>query len=91
MISPVSSAPQANASAATSTTDAHEADIKKAAQGMEGVFMSLLVNEMFKGTQITQGQPVYAGLMTEKFGDQLAQEGGIGLADVLARQLGGES
>ena len=27
--------------------------------------------------------------MTEKLGDQLAQSGGIGLADMLERQLGG--
>ena len=42
-----------------------------------------------KGTEIAGRQPVYAGLMTEKLGDQLARSGGIGLADVLERQLGG--
>jgi len=51
--------------------------------------MSLLLEEMVKGTSIASGNPMYAGLITEKLGDSLAESGGIGLAAVLERQLGG--
>jgi flagellar protein FlgJ len=63
--------------------------IREAAEGFEGIFMSMLVEEMMKSTEVAQGNPLYSGLMTEKLGDQLARSGGIGLADVLERQLGG--
>ena len=93
MIPALSSAPvpaTAPATAAPASTS-RDSEIDKAAKGMEGIFMSMLANEMFKGTEIATAQPVYGGLMIEKFGDQLAAQGGIGLAAVLARQLGGES
>lgn len=64
--------------------------VVEAAKGFEGVFMSMLVNEMFKGTELTQGNSIYSGLMTEKFGDAMAGSGGFGLAAMLTRQLGGE-
>ena len=53
--------------------------------------MSMLVGEMMKGTETEAANPLYTGLMTEKLGDELARSGGIGLADVLERQLGGAS
>ncbi|MGD9573730.1 MAG: rod-binding protein, partial [Thermoleophilia bacterium] len=63
--------------------------IREAAEGFEGIFMSILTEEMLKGTDVAQGNPLYSGLMTEKLGDSLARSGGIGLADVIERQLGG--
>lgn len=63
--------------------------VKEAAQQFEGVFMSMLVGEMLKGTEAGGGNAVYTGLMTEKLGDELARSGGIGLAGVLEKQLGG--
>ena len=82
------------AGAATGTTPATtpsttDTAIREAAEGFEGIFMSMLVEEMMKGTQVAEANPVYSGLMTQKLGDQLARSGGIGLADVLERQLGG--
>lgn len=63
--------------------------IAEAARGFEGILMSLLLEEMVKGTSIASGNPMYAGLITEKLGDSLAASGGVGLAAVLERQLGG--
>jgi len=63
--------------------------IREAAEQFEGVFMSMLVGEMFKGTETEGGNAIYTGLMTEKLGDELARSGGIGLADVLEKQMGG--
>ncbi|MFN8121872.1 MAG: hypothetical protein U0237_05530 [Thermoleophilia bacterium] len=70
-------------------TPAVDPQIRDAAKGMEGIFMSMLVDEMFKGTDLAGGQSGYGGLITEKFGDALADSGGLGLQDILARQLSG--
>ena len=66
-------------------------EIEQAAKGMEGIFMSMLVDEMFKGTDLAGGQSGYGGLITEKFGDALSESGGMGLAAILTRQMGGAS
>ena len=79
----------ATAGAAAPAAAAGPTTIRQAAEGFEGIFMSMLVEEMMKSTEVAKANPLYTGLMTEKLGDQLASEGGIGLADVLERQLGG--
>ncbi len=63
--------------------------IAEAAKGFEGIFMSMLVNEMFKNTELTKSNSIYSGLMTEKFGDALSQSGGFGFAQMLTDQWGG--
>jgi peptidoglycan hydrolase FlgJ len=65
--------------------------IAEAARGFEGIFMSMLIDEMMAGTSLGATNPMYVGLVTEKLGDALADAGGIGLAAVLERQLGGMS
>ncbi len=70
-------------------TGTQDAQIREAAEGFEGIFMTMLSEEMLKGTDVAKGNPLYSGLMTEKLGESLAQSGGIGLADVIERQLGG--
>jgi Rod binding domain-containing protein len=64
-------------------------EIAEAARGFEGIFMSMLIGEMLAGTAVASANPMYVGLLTEKLGDSLADAGGIGLAAVLERQLGG--
>jgi len=88
MTAPISTSAAAPAAPAATTTDPK---IREAAEGFEGIFMSMLVGEMMKGTETEAANPLYTGLMTEKLGDELARSGGIGLADVLERQLGGAS
>jgi flagellar protein FlgJ len=82
-------APAAGSSSAASGRP--DSTIRQAAEGFEGIFMSMLVDEMMKGTEVAQANPVYSGLMTQKLGDQLAASGGIGLADILEKQLGGQA
>lgn len=77
------------APAVPAAAPASDPKVREAAESFEGVFMSILVEEMMKGTEVAKSNPLYSGLMTEKLGDQLARAGGIGLADVLERQLGG--
>lgn len=59
-----------------------------AARQMEGVFLSMLVEEMLEGTSIAEAGPVYSGLITQQLGESLADAGGVGLADRLERDLG---
>ena len=75
--------------AAATTGAAPVSAARQAAEGFEGIFMSILVEEMMKGTEAAGAYRAYSGLMTEKLGDELARSGGIGLADLLERQLGG--
>ena len=77
------------AGAAPVATTPNDPKVREAAQEFEGVFMSMLVGEMLKGTETEAANPIYTGLMTEKLGDELARSGGIGLADMLEKQLGG--
>jgi Rod binding domain-containing protein len=86
-IAGLNTAPLAGAAPAAATPP--DPKIREAAEQFEGVFMSMLVGEMLKGTETEAANPIYTGLMTEKLGDELARSGGIGLADVLERQLGG--
>lgn len=72
-------------------TPAVDPTIVEAAKGMEGIFMSMLVDEMFKGTDLAGGKSGYGGLITEKFGDALSEAGGLGLQGILTRQLSGAS
>ena len=88
MTTPISASPPPAVAPAAPQT-AGDPKIREAAEGFEGIFMSMLVDEMMKGTQVSEANPVYSGLMTQKLGDQLARSGGIGLADILERQLGG--
>lgn len=85
MTAPLPAAATPAASAAASGTST----VRQAAEGFEGLFMSMLVEEMMKSTSVAEANPLYSGLMTQKLGDQLAQAGGIGLADMLEGQLGG--
>ena len=64
--------------------------VAEAARGLEGVFMSMLVEQMMAGA-LSSANPMHAGLVTERLGEALAEAGGIGLAAVLERQLGGAS
>jgi peptidoglycan hydrolase FlgJ len=64
-------------------------EVRDAARAFEGLLLSNLVEEMLKGSGIGESNPIYAGMLTERLGEQLAGDGGIGLAAMLERQLGG--
>lgn len=91
-IAPTAAPGSPGATSGAGTTAAPvDPQIAEAARGFEGIFMSMLIDEMMAGTSIGTANPMYAGLVTEKLGDALADAGGIGLAAVLERQLGGAS
>jgi peptidoglycan hydrolase FlgJ len=80
-------APVSAAAAAPAPAPALSPQVREAAREFEGVLMSMLVEEMMKGSGLSDANPVYAGMVNEQLGDQLAAGGGIGLAAMLERQL----
>lgn len=66
-------------------------EVHEAARAFEGLLLSQLVEEMMKGSGLADSNPVYAGMVNERLGDQLSEGGGIGLAAMLERQLGGRA
>ncbi len=78
------------AAAAGPDATAVDPKVERAAEGIEGVFMSMLVDEMLKsagaGAEGATGD-IYGGLISQSLGDQLARTGGIGLASMLERQM----
>lgn len=93
MIAALATTPAAAAPAAASGSGTASADPKtaEAAKGFEGLFMQILVDEMFKGTSLAGDQPMYQSMMTTALSDSLADSGGVGLAAMLTKQMGGEA
>lgn len=81
----------APAATATPAAGGEQAKIAEAATKLEGVFVSHLVEQMMKSTGMSESQPIYSGLVTEKLGDQLASTGSFGLAALVTEQLAGSS
>lgn len=76
---------------ARAPVDTRSAGAHEAAQRFEGLFLEQLVSvmrqsaPMFEGT----GGDLYGQMFDQSMGDALAHAGGIGLADVLERAMGG--
>lgn len=66
---------------------------KQKAQDFESVFISQMLGQMFSGISTDgpfgggQGEEMFRSLMVDEYGKQIAAQGGIGLADTVARQL----
>lgn len=69
------------------------AKLKAQAKGLEGVFLNTLMKQMFSSikTDGTFGggfaEQTWRGMQAEQFANNLAQSGGIGLADQITRNL----
>ena len=66
---------------------------KKVAQEFEEVFISQMLNHMFKGIS-TDGpfgggssEKIYRSMMVDQYGKQMAANGGIGLSDAIHTEL----
>lgn len=75
-------------------TPAQMHQIEKAAQDYEAVFLSEMLNHMFKDVSFdpmngekSSAQDVYKSHLVQEYGKVLASQGGIGLADHLKDQL----
>ena len=64
-----------------------------AAKQFEGVFLSEMMSHMFEGTETDpefgggQGETMFKSLLTNEYGKQMANAGGIGIADQLQKAM----
>ncbi|MBO6559985.1 MAG: rod-binding protein [Nisaea sp.] len=68
-------------------------EVRQAAEEFESIFISQMLGHMFKGVgngEMFGGGPaedIYRDLMVDEYGKQIANTGGIGIADTIERQL----
>jgi len=75
----------------TNATDA--ATSRKAAEEFESFFMTQMLEHMFEGIETDgyfgggYGEGVYRSMMLQEYGRIIARAGGIGIADMVSREL----
>jgi Rod binding domain-containing protein len=75
----------------TNATDVHSS--RKAAEEFESFFVTQMLENMFKGIETDgyfgggYGEGVYRSMMLQEYGRVLAKSGGIGIADMVSREL----
>ena len=75
----------------TNATDT--ATSRKAAEEFESFFMTQMLEHMFEGIETDgyfgggYGEGVYRSMMLQEYGRILARAGGIGIADMVSREL----
>lgn len=68
-------------------------DVRKAAEGFEAVFLNQFVSSMFEGMKTDglfgggQGEKMWQGFLVQHIADAFAARGGIGVADMVAREI----
>lgn len=79
--------------AARRLENAAPADVKKAAQEFESVFLNQFVGTMFEGMKTDglfgggPGEKMWQGFLVQHIADSFAERGGIGIADMVVQQL----
>lgn len=69
------------------------AKLAKQAMEFESVYLAEMIKPMFDGTQATEpfgggfGEDVWRSQQVQEFAHAIARQGGIGLADMVAREL----
>jgi Rod binding domain-containing protein len=69
------------------------AKLRGAAQELESVFLTQMMETMFQGIRTDgpfgggHGESVYRSLLLQEYGKVIAKRGGIGLADAVTRQM----
>ena len=67
--------------------------VASAAKQFEGVFLSEMMSHMFEGLGTDpefgggQGEDMFKSLLTNEYGKQMANHGGIGIADQLQKAM----
>ena len=72
---------------------AKRAAIRETAQKFETQFMSIMLQQMFEGTDPPKpfgggpGETMFRSLMTEAMAKQMSKAGGVGVADAVNREM----
>ena len=81
------------AGAARRLENAPPAEVQKAAQEFEAVFLNQFVGTMFEGMKTDgmfgggAGEKMWQGFLVQHIADSFAERGGIGIADMVVQQL----
>jgi Rod binding domain-containing protein len=84
---------QAQATPMTAAELAKRGKVKDTAQDFEAVFLSSMLQEMFKGVDVEkpfgggQAEEMFRSFMTDAMAKQMVKSGGIGLADSVGREM----
>lgn len=84
---------QAQAAPPSAAELAKRADIRKAAQDFEASFLSIMLQPMFEGTDPQApfgggpGEQAFRSFMTDAFAKQMTKAGGVGLTDVVGKEM----
>lgn len=101
---------QSGASGATALATAGDAEVKrvssktggktdpaaidKTAREFEAMFLSVMLNEMFKGIDMSKGpfggghgEDAFKGMLVDQYGKNIAERGGLGIAASVRRQM----
>ncbi len=85
-----SSTVDVNALGRKRTEELSDEELERAARGLEGVFVSMLVSKLREGMTEeglfgSDDGGIYGGLFDQMMGEQLSQRGGIGIAEMVVR------
>lgn len=67
--------------------------IQETAQKFETQFLSIMLQQMFEGVNVSPpfgggpGEAMFKSFMTEAMAEQMTRQGGVGLADTVAREM----
>ena len=73
--------------------DGDEKKLKEACQNFESIFINMMFSQMKKTVQKTslfgesQAEEMYDEMLTEKYSEELSKSNGIGLGDIMYKQL----
>jgi len=85
--------PLNNTPSPAQTQSEFEIRARDQATEFEGVFLSMMIKEMFSGLQSEGdftggfGEEMFNGMMADQYAQSIAQTGGIGLSDQIYREI----
>jgi flagellar protein FlgJ len=85
--------PPANLAQTDAADLARRGQIRKAAQDFEATFLASMLQPVFEGLETAApfgggpGEAMFKSFLTEAMAKQMAKAGGVGVADVVAREM----
>ena len=78
--------------AAKAKATANMAEVDKAAEEFEAVFLSQMLQHMFAGVDFTPeadgaGEEIYKSMLVDEYAKLMSRSGGIGVADHIRREM----
>jgi flagellar protein FlgJ len=74
-------------------TDPRQAEMRRAAEEFEAIFLAQMMAPMFEGLDTDglggggMGEEIFRPMLIERYAEALSQAGGVGIADSIVREL----